>query len=475
MTERRVGEDPIEPTLTTLDTTMIVVSLVIGIGIFRTPAVVAAAAGGPGLFLTAWVVGGVVSGLGALGFAEIGSRFPRPGAYYGVVADCYHPGLAFALNWAGQLMQGAGAAGVAFVGAEHLVPLLAPLRPAGPGEQGAVHVVAIALMAALLGINYLGVKPGSRALNVLTVLKVLMIAVLGFAAFLAPRQTAAGPIPAAPAGVAGGLASALVAVFYTFGGYQNTINLGGDVRNARRRLPGAVLFGMAIIVTVYLGINAAYLHCLGFERMVRARLVAAEVARVCFGAAGQAVVSAAIFLSAAGFVNATILQVPRAYYAMAEGGGLPAFFLRVNPRTQVQEAGLIFFGATMLLPALFLGSFEKLLSYVMFTDSLSLAVVASTIFVLRARARSEPGARPDAVSQPRMGIAGNQRSESHPGADLFSAPGYPILPALFVFFLLGVSAHVLITETRLAVVGTGVMLAGYVIFLLMTARGRHRT
>ena len=95
--------------------------------------------------------------------------------------------------------------------------------------------------------------------------------------------------------------------------------------------------------------------------------------------------SALIFLSAAGFVNATVLQMPRSYHAMAEDGVLPAAFRRVDPRTQVSAAGLALFGATMLVPAFLLGSFEKLLNYIIFTDMVTLVVVASTLFVLRRR------------------------------------------------------------------------------------------
>ena len=105
---------------------MVVFSLVVGIGIFRTPAIVASAAGGTFLFFAAWIAGGLISLIGALTFAEIGSRYPRAGAYYGVVADCYNPTLAFMLNWAQTLMQGAGAAGVAFIGADYLAPVLLP-------------------------------------------------------------------------------------------------------------------------------------------------------------------------------------------------------------------------------------------------------------------------------------------------------------------------------------------------------------
>ena len=126
---------------------MVVFSLVVGIGIFRTPAIVAGAAGSTSLFFTAWIAGGLISLIGALTFAEIGSRHPRAGGYYRVVADCYHPTLAFMLNWAQTLMQGAGAAGVAFIGADYLMPVLLPPQWRTPHAS---LVLACATMLILL-------------------------------------------------------------------------------------------------------------------------------------------------------------------------------------------------------------------------------------------------------------------------------------------------------------------------------------
>ena len=422
--------------LSAFDTTMVVVSLVIGIGIFRTPAIVAAGAGTSTFFFAAWALGGVVSLVGALTYAEIGSRFPRAGGYYKVVADCYHPALAFMLNWSQALMQGAGAAGVALIGAEYLSPLLLGReRPAG----GATLVIACGLMVVLLVLNYAGIRTGARTQNVLSVLKVAMIVVLGGAALLVgPGSETATSAEAS--GSAAGFVAACVAVFYAYGGYQNTMNVGGDVRDPRRSLPLAIAGGVAIVVALYLFVNLGYHRVLGVEGVAGAKLVAAAVARAAFGAAGEAIVSLAIFLSAAGFVNATILQVPRSYYAMAEDGALPRAFLRVNPKTQVQPIGLVFFGVTMLLPVVLLGSFEKLLGYVMFTDSLMLVVVASTVFVLRRRGAGGP--------------------------DAFRAPGHPVLPAAFILCLVGVASHVALTEPRLALAGTAILLVGWPIFHL---------
>jgi len=430
----------IEPRLGAFDAAMVVVSLVIGIGIFRTPALVAQAAGSSGRFFVAWAACGLVSLMGALTYAEIGSRLPRTGGYYRVVAEAYTPVIAFMLNWAQAVMQGAGAAGVAFIGAEYLLPLIAPAAGRTPA---AVLPLALALMLVLLALNFIGIRTGSRTQNVLSVLKIVMIVGLALAPFLlghAPPAPAG--LPGASSGSAGGMVAAAVACFYAYGGYQMAMNLGGDVRNPRRSLPLAISAGMAVVVALYLLINAAYHVALGLPGIAGSKLVAAALARATMGPAGESVVSLLIFLSAAGFVNATIIQMPRSYYAMAEDGALPRAFLRVNARTQVQEAGLAFFALTMLVPALWLGSFEKLLSYVMFTDSLSLVVVASTLFVLR-----------------RRGTGSDQ-----PG--LFRVPLYPLLPAVFMAALLAVCVHVLVTETRLAVAGMIVLAAGWPLFAL---------
>jgi basic amino acid/polyamine antiporter, APA family len=433
----------IERRLGAFDTAMIVVSLVIGIGIFRTPALVAGHAGTTVAFYLAWVLGGVISLCGALTYAEIGSRLPRAGGQYRAVAEAYHPIAAFMLTWSQAVLQGAGAAGVAFIGAEYLNLVL---LPAGARTHAAVMTSAAVLMVVLLALNWAGIRTGARTQNVLSLSKIVMIAGLALSALLLVGQPAvpASGAPAPSVATLAGFASAAVAVFYTYGGYQGAMNLAGDVREPQRNLPIAVTGGVLVIIALYFGINAAYERVLGLSGVAASPLVAAALARATLGPVGEAVVSVAIFLSAAGFVNATILQMPRSYYAMAEDGALPPAFLRVDPRTQVQRVGLAFFAFTMLGPALMLGSFDKLLNYVMFSDSLALAVLASTIFVLRRR---------DPV-----------------GAG-FRMPGYPVLPALFTACLLGVSMRVLVTETRISLIGLGVLLAGIPLFLI----GRRAT
>ena len=143
-----------------------------------------------------------------------------------------------------------------------------------------------------------------------------------------------------------------------------------------------------------------------------------------------------------GFLNATFLQLPRAYYAMAEDNTLPAIFMKVNQKTQAQEFTLVFFTATVLFSIFFLGTFKNIVNYVMFVDALSIAVVASTLFVLRRKAKIQ--------------------KTRYSG---YRVPLYPLLPAIFV----------LLNETRSALMGVLIFASGYPIFLFMRRlRGREK-
>ncbi len=424
--------------LSSFDTAMVVFSLVVGIGIFRTPAIVARAAGDGTLFFVAWITAGLASLIGALVFAEIGSRHPCAGGYYRVVADCYHPTLAFMLNWSQTLMQGVGAAGVAFIGADYLAPLV---LPAGWRSSHAALALACATMLALLAVNYRGIRLGARTQNLLSLVKIALIAGLALLAFVLAPHTRALDSPVIAGAAAGHwgprLAAALVPCFYAYGGYQLTINLGADLKDARRSFPLAIAGGMLTVVALYLLLNLAYQRVLGAGGIAASGLVAAALAGRLLGPTGSTLISIAVFVSAAGFVNATIVQMPRTFYAMAEDGVLPRAFLRVNPATQVQETGLAFFGATMMLPALILGSFQKLLDYVILVDTMTLAVVASTLFILRRGREGEEG---------------------------FAMRGYPVLPLIYIACLLTVAARVASLQPALALAAAVILLTGWPLF-----------
>jgi APA family basic amino acid/polyamine antiporter len=431
----------IKPKLGAFDLTMIVVSMVIGVGIFRTPALVAASAHTVPLFFTAWIVGGLVSLCGALTYAEIGSRFSVAGGFYKIVSDCYHPAYALMLNWVYVLTLGAGAAGVAIIGAEYINPIIFPAAWQG---GTLVKLTVIFMIVVLYVINFMGIKVGARAQNLLTIVKVIMI--LGLCTVVFGKPAPADPIVQGPVNTLSlfqAIGVSLIAVFYTYGGYQGTINFGGDIINPRRDTPLAILCGIAIIISLYLLINYAYVHILGIQGVAGSQLVAAEAAKAFFGSAGNIIISVSIFFSVLGFANVMLMQTPRMYYAMAEDKVLPPVFKKINSRTQVQEFALTFITAIILISVFFLGTFEKIVSYVMFIDSISLATVAASLFILRKRAKGKA---------PYTG---------------FRVPLYPVVPLIFILFLLCVTFNVVYTDPVPAFIGFCFFLAGYPLYKFM--------
>src|SRR6201994_2822592 len=170
----------IKPSLSRLDLTMIVISLVIGMGIFATPSDTAKEVGSEWVFLGAWVFGGIVSLCGALTFAEIGSRYPVAGGFYRVYSYCYHPAFAFMINWVLVISNASSVAAVALLGAEYINPIL---LPAGLQNQTGTKLTTILTVLILYVINFLGIKLSARAQNVLTIFKVVAILVLCTAVF----------------------------------------------------------------------------------------------------------------------------------------------------------------------------------------------------------------------------------------------------------------------------------------------------
>ena len=434
----------IKPKLGLFDLTMIIVSLVIGIGIFRSPAIVAQKAGSPMIFFTAWILGGVISICGALTFAEIGSRFPTAGGFYKIFSHCYHPAYAFMLNWSLVIVNAASAVGVAIVGAEYINPVLLPV--ALQNEWG-IKITAITVILLLYGLNYLGIKAGARAQNVLSMVKIAMLIVFCFALFGPHKEVVFSFTPATSSiGFVKALGVSLISVFFTFGGYQNTINFGADVQQPSSTMPRAIFAGIGIVIVLYLLINFAYCSVLGFENVQHSKLLAAELAGSFFGTKGYKLACIAIFISVLGFINTSLMSNPRIYYAMAEDRILPGIFKRVNDKTMTQEFGLSFFVALMLVSLFLLGTFEKIVNYVMFIDSLSLVSAAGTIFIFRKRSEEKGTA-----------LEG----------DIYTMRFYPWVPLLFMLVLLVVMFNVLISDTQSAMYGCIIFMAGFPLYLVL--------
>lgn len=398
--------------LSLFDLSMIVVSLVIGMGIFRTPVNVAAKAQIPELFYLAWVIGGFVAFCGALTYAEIGSRYPVTGGYYKIFSVGYHPSIAFAINCIAIISSAASVAAISIIGAEYLSKIILPTH-----LQTDIYRVAIAITTIIFFylINLLGLKASSKTQNVLTVIKIVMVLTLICAIFFGGQQqsispvfkTSNGNLPTwADYGKALGLC--LIAVSFSFAGYAQTINFGGEVKEPKRVIPRSIIIGLTIIVILYLAINYVYVNVIGFEELKSAESIAAILAAKIFGPAGFTLLSVIIFFSVMGYVNVNLLSNPRAMYAMGEEGALPKVFSQMNKKTEVMTVSLTIFTAAAIAIIFYAKTFDKILNYTIFLESISMASSAATIFILR------------------------KKTAHLDKKTIYTVPLYPILPIIFI-------------------------------------------
>jgi APA family basic amino acid/polyamine antiporter len=408
----------IKPRLNRFDLTMIVISLVIGMGIFATPSEVAIKAGNAWIFFGAWIFGGLVSLCGALTFAEIGARYPTTGGFYKVFSYCYHPAIAFMINWVLVISNAASVAAVALIGSDYIRPFL---LPANLQNDLGTKLITITSVAILYVINFLGIKMSARTQNLLIIFKmgmILLICSTVFKSGITPSHFVAAPY-------SGNMVTAfglsLVAVFFTYGGYQQTINFGGDIIDAKTNIPKAVIMGIMVVLFLYLVINYAYFNVLGIGGLQHTPALAAKMVGVIFGATGYKITSIMIFLSVLAYVNVNVMANPRVYYAMAEDGILPEIFKKVNPKTQVQEFGMSFFVAAIIIILFFVAKFSEMLKYVMFFDTIGLSMAAVSIFLLR------------------------KKTKELDGTGIYTIKWFPLIPLIFIISYWFVTVNIFIT------------------------------
>lgn len=439
----------IKPKLGPFDLTMIVVGLVIGMGIFRTPVSVARETGTPALFYMVWVLGGIVTLCGALTYAEIGSRFPVAGGFYKVLSHGFHPAYSFMINWTLVISNAASIAAVCIVGAEYIGPVI---LPGSMQHEGGRKTIAISAVLVLYIVNMLGIRMSASWQNVLTVFKITLVLLLCLAAF---SSHVAPPAEVATAAASGHswayiFGAALVPVFFTYGGYQQTINFGSDVRDPVKNMPRSIVMGILIILALYLTVNYAYVKVIGFEQLKNTDALAARMAEVFFGEYGFKITSVLLFLSVLGYANVNLMSNPRMYYAMAEDGVLPSVFRRVNSRTQVQEVALSVFTALIIGMLYFLSNFDNIIQYVMLFDSIGLASAAATIFVLR-------------------------KKTAHLDGQIYKVKLYPLVPAFFITVYLFVTVNIFIKDLNQAIGGMFWFVAGLPIYFFMRYVVNRRT
>ncbi|TDQ08767.1 APC family permease [Pedobacter metabolipauper] len=434
--------------LSLFDLSMIVISLVIGMGIFKTPVRVASAAQIPELFFLAWIIGGLVALCGALTYAEIGSRFPVTGGYYKVFSAFYHPSIAFAINCIIIVSNAGSVAAVSLIGAEYLSKVILPLDM--QTEFYRIIIAAITIVLFYI-VNLLGLKVSAKAQNVLSVIKMGMVLTLIGAVFAGPAAVSQTPV--FETGIAGAvpawsdygkaLGICLIAISFTFGGYQQTINFGGETKNPNKVVPRAIIIGLAIIIALYMAINYAYVRVIGFEQLKTAESIAAILAGKIFGPAGFTLLSGLIYLSVLGYVNVNLLSNPRAMYAMGEEKALPSLFTRISKRTDVMYVSLTVFAVIAVFTLFYAQTFEKILNYTIFLDCIGMATSAATLFFLR------------------------KRTADLDKKTIYSMRLYPLLPLIFIAAYLFVALSIYSDDPKAAINGL-IIFAGFIVIYFIS-------
>ena len=436
--------------LNLFDLVMIVVALVIGMGIFRTPTVVADRTGTPLLFYLAWLIGGVIAFCGGLTYAEIGSRYPVTGGYYKIFSYGYHPSLAFAINCIILVSNASSIAAVGVIGAEYIGYFFY-------GNQRTPELFRLLITAGAVTcfyvVNLLGLRMSSRVQNILTIFKILLIVLLLTALFgqhplLVHRQAVMAPGESASGGWLKALAFGMIAVSFTYGGYQQTINFGGEVKNASKVIPRGIAFGVVIIILLYLAINFVYVQVIGFEQLKSADSIAATLMDHLFGDAGDRILRVLMFLSVLAYVNVSVMSNPRVMFAMSEEGILPAVFKKRTARHDVIIWSLTAYSAAIILTLVFSSTVEKILNYTIFLDSIGFATSASTIFILRRRKVRED-------------------------QDIYRIKWYPLVPLILILAYIGVATSIVWNAPLAALYGGSVFVFFFLLYFLLRARKRR--
>lgn len=434
--------------LNLFDLTMIVIGLVIGMGIFRTASTSAKEALTPAIFFSAWVAGGLIALCGALTYAEIGSRYPVIGGYYKIFAECYHPSIAFAINCIILISNAASLSGVAIIGSEYISEVIF----ATPPSDFIKSLIAMSAIILFYGVNLMGLRMSSKTQNVLMVIKISMLLMLIIALFFPQHHVQSAPVTTSADASWGDIIKsfglALIAVSFTYGGYQQTINFGGEVENPRKIMPKGIFIGIVVIIALYLAVSFSYYKLIGFEELKNSKGIAAIIAEKLFGPTGRYAFSILLFVAVLAYVNVLLLSNPRVMYAMSEDGILPAAFKKRDDKRDVLTVSLTVFAAICIIVLFFADTFEKILSFTIFLDSIGMAFSAGTIFILR------------------------KRTAHLNNTGIYTMKLYPLMPLIFIAAYIFVGTSIAISTPEFAIIGLSVLAVFVGIYFLVKGSSR---
>ncbi|MEH2209923.1 APC family permease [Nostoc sp.] len=346
-----------KPSLTLPDAVALIVGIVIGAGIFETPALVASQAGSDIAVLLFWLMGGVVSLVGALCYAELATVYPDVGGVYYYLKRAFGRGVAFLFAWARMtVIQTGSIALLAFVFGDYI----SQLWRLGTFSSSIYAAIAIALLTAL---NIIGLQQSKWTQNLLSVAKVLgllLVVIIGLTAI----PNSATPVESASSGTWG---LAMVFVLLSYGGWNEAAYICAEIQDGRRNIVRSLMWSIGIITAIYLLINLAYLRGLGLANMAQSEAVAADLMRSLWGEPGALFISVLIAIATLGATNATIFTGARTNYALGQDFSLFGFMGRWQQRPSSPTYAL-FLQAAIALALVFLGTltrkgFETMVDY----------------------------------------------------------------------------------------------------------------
>jgi len=423
-------------TLSLADAIALIVGVVIGIGIFKTPSMIAANTGREDIFFLAWLAGGIISLAGALCYAELASAYPHTGGDYHYLTRAFGRKVGFLFVWSRMtVIQPGSIAMLGFVFGDYFSQIL-------PLSYYAHSLYAALAIAVLTAMNLLGTQKGKWTQNLLTGLKVIgLLSVVLVGVFASPPSSSPMPFDPLPETSFG---LAMVFVLLTFGGWNEAAYMSAELHDARRNMVRAFLWGLGIITAIYLLVNFAYLRGLGLVKMGQSEVVAADFMRRVLGQGGVTMISLLIIVSALGAINGSIFTGARTNYTLGQDFSLFGFLGRWQGGSNTPGNALLFQGAISLLLILFGAlarrGFVAMVEYTAPVFWCFFLLAGISLFVLR---RKEPK-----VTRP------------------FRVPFYPFTPLFFCLscvYMLQAS----VAYTRVgALVGLAVLLTGGLILLL---------
>jgi APA family basic amino acid/polyamine antiporter len=411
------------------DLMLLTIGSVIGSGIFLVPGQVLSKAGGQiGPAMLVWLVGGILSLLGALTYGELSAVNPKAGGLYVHLRDCFGPLPAFLFGWTLFFAMNGGTVATLAVAFSTTLSQVVPyspeplLRLSLLGRELSLtigNLVSLAMILVLTAINVKGTRESADLQNWTTGIKVGAILLMSVLLLAFGSGFSSSAAPAWPNSISGSLLSgfgaAMIGVLWAYEGWQYITFSAGEVIDPRRNYPRALFIGTAILIGIYLFANVGYLAALGPEGVASSKSVAAESLIAVVNPTAAKLIAVAILVSVFSAANSNLLTCPRVYYAMANDRMFFQKLAEVHPRFGTPAFAIIA-GSIWAAILSLAGNFNELLNYVVFCGWIFYGLAACTIFVYRRR------------------ISGKERS--------YSVPGYPWTPLLFI-----IAAVILVINT----------------------------